>query len=83
MRPSSSPATPTPTRRAAARGRRRGRIAGENAARYPDVPRFARAPLAVVFSDPQIALAGQGHARLVPGTFVTGQVDFGDQAARG
>ena len=38
-----------------------------------------RAPLAVVFSDPQIALAGQGHARLTPGTFVTGEVDFGDQ----
>jgi dihydrolipoamide dehydrogenase len=57
-----------------------GRIAGENAARYPDVrPGLRRAPLAVVFSDPQIALAGQGHARLVPGTFVTGQVDFGDQ----
>ena len=67
-------------RAAAARGRRRGRIAGENAARYPDVrPGLRRAPLAVVFSDPQIALAGQGHARLVPGTFVTGQVDFGDQ----
>ena len=44
-----------------------GRIAGENAARYPDVrPGLRRAPLAVVFSDPQIALAGQGHARLVP-----------------
>ena len=40
-----------------------GRIAGENAARYPDVrPGLRRAPLAVVFSDPQIALAGQGHA---------------------
>jgi dihydrolipoamide dehydrogenase len=38
-----------------------------------------RAPLAVVFSDPQIALAGKGHARLIPGTFVTGEVDFGDQ----
>ena len=46
-------------------------------------PVSRRAPLAVVFSDPQIALAGQGHARLVPGTFVTGQVDFGDQGARG
>lgn len=57
-----------------------GRIAGENAARYPEVRQgLRRAPLAVVFSDPQIALAGQGHARLTPGTFVTGEVDFGDQ----
>lgn len=57
-----------------------GRIAGENAARYPEVRQgLRRAPLAVVFSDPQIALAGQSHARLTPGTFVTGEVDFGDQ----
>lgn len=57
-----------------------GRIAGENAARYPELRQgLRRAPLAVVFSDPQIALAGQGHARLTPGTFVTGEVDFGDQ----
>ena len=57
-----------------------GRIAGENAARYPEVRQgLRRAPLAVVFSDPQIALAGQGHGRLTPGTFVTGEVDFSDQ----
>ncbi|CAB3830255.1 Dihydrolipoyl dehydrogenase [Achromobacter anxifer] len=57
-----------------------GRIAGENAARYPEVRKgLRRAPLAVVFSDPQIAMAGKGHARLVPGTFVTGEVDFSDQ----
>jgi len=57
-----------------------GRIAGENAARYPDVrPGLRRAPLAVVFSDPQIAVAGKGHARLIPGTYVIGEVDFGDQ----
>ncbi|KOF52302.1 MULTISPECIES: dihydrolipoyl dehydrogenase [unclassified Achromobacter] len=57
-----------------------GRIAGENAARFPDVRKgLRRAPLAVVFSDPQIAVAGAAHARLAPGTFVTGEVDFGDQ----
>lgn len=57
-----------------------GRIAGENAARYPDVrPGLRRAPLAVVFSDPQIAVAGKSHARLIPGTYVIGEVDFGDQ----
>jgi dihydrolipoamide dehydrogenase len=36
-----------------------GRIAGDNAGRWPDVRvRPRRAPLAVVFSEPQIALAG-------------------------
>lgn len=57
-----------------------GRIAGENAARLPDVrPGLRRAGLAVVFSDPQIALVGTPHARLEPGSFVTGVVDFSDQ----
>ncbi len=57
-----------------------GRIAGENAARFPELRKgLRRAPLAVVFSDPQIALAGQGYGRLIPGTFVVGEVDFNDQ----
>ncbi|ANY16352.1 dihydrolipoyl dehydrogenase [Bordetella pseudohinzii] len=57
-----------------------GRIAGENAARYPERrPGLRRAPLGVVFSDPQIALVGTPHARLQTGQFVTGAVDFGDQ----
>ncbi|ETH23137.1 pyridine nucleotide-disulfide oxidoreductase, dimerization domain protein [Bordetella pertussis CHLA-15] len=57
-----------------------GRIAGENAARYPDVaPGLRRAALGVVFSDPQIALVGTPFARLESGTFVAGEVDFGDQ----
>ena len=44
----------------------KGRIAGDNAGRFPDVRmRPRRAPLAVVFSDPQIALAGASHAELV------------------
>jgi dihydrolipoamide dehydrogenase len=57
-----------------------GRIAGENAARFPDVrhsPR--RTPFAVVFSDPQLAVVGARYADLVPGTFVTGEVSFEDQ----
>jgi dihydrolipoamide dehydrogenase len=42
-----------------------GRIAGDNAGRFPDVRmRPRRAPLAVVFSDPQIAIAGASHAEL-------------------
>ncbi|OZI22619.1 dihydrolipoyl dehydrogenase [Bordetella genomosp. 7] len=57
-----------------------GRIAGMNAARFPDVqPGLRRAPLAVVFSDPQIAVVGTPYARLASGSFVTGEVDFGDQ----
>ena len=44
-----------------------GRIAGDNAGRWPDVRvRPRRTPLAVVFSDPQITLAGASHAELTP-----------------
>jgi len=59
-----------------------GRIAGDNAGRWPDVRvRPRRAPLAVVFSDPQIALAGATHAELVASgaPFAVGEVSFDDQ----
>lgn len=57
-----------------------GKTAGDNAARYPDVrPGLRRSSIAVVFSDPQIAMVGSRHADLEPGSFVTGAVDFGDQ----
>ena len=57
-----------------------GRIAGENAARYPDVrPAPRRTPLAIVFSDPQLAVVGTRFAGLEAGTFVTGAVSFEDQ----
>jgi dihydrolipoamide dehydrogenase len=59
-----------------------GRIAGDNAGRWPDVRvRPRRAPLAVVFCDPQIALAGATHAELTAaGTpFEVGEVSFADQ----
>ncbi|MEN7528321.1 dihydrolipoyl dehydrogenase [Cupriavidus sp. DL-D2] len=57
-----------------------GRIAGENAARWPDVRNLTRrAPIAVVFSDPQIAMVGKRFADLTPGSFVTGEVSFEDQ----
>jgi dihydrolipoamide dehydrogenase len=57
-----------------------GRIAGQNAARYPDVrPGERRTPLAIVFSDPQLAVAGARHADLAAGTFVTGSASFEDQ----
>ncbi|HZQ62133.1 MAG TPA: dihydrolipoyl dehydrogenase [Casimicrobiaceae bacterium] len=57
-----------------------GRIAGHNAAKFPHVePGLRRTPLAIVFSDPQLALAGARFADLEPGTFVTGEVSFEDQ----
>ena len=59
-----------------------GRIAGDNAGRFPDVRvRPRRAPLSVVFSDPQIMLAGQSHAQLLRSgaDFAVGEVSFEDQ----
>ncbi len=59
-----------------------GRIAGDNAGRYPNVTAHARrAPLAVMFTDPQIMLAGQSHAELTRSgiAFETGAVSFEDQ----
>jgi len=59
-----------------------GKIAGDNAGRYPDIrsqPR--RVGLAVVFSSPQLAIAGQGFAELTQQgvIFATGSVSFEDQ----
>jgi dihydrolipoamide dehydrogenase len=57
-----------------------GRAAGTNAARYPNVvPMVRRAPMAVVFSDPGIAMVGARHADLAPASFVAGEVSFEDQ----
>ncbi len=57
-----------------------GSIAGENAARLPEVePGRRREPLAVVFTDPQIAIVGGGYAKLAPGSFASGEVSFGNQ----
>jgi dihydrolipoamide dehydrogenase len=57
-----------------------GRIAGENAARFPQVrPGQRRSALAIVFSDPQLATVGARFADLAPGRFVTGEVSFENQ----
>jgi dihydrolipoamide dehydrogenase len=59
-----------------------GRIAGDNAGRFPDVRvRPRRAPLAIVFTDPQIMIAGASFRSLqAAGTkFETGRVSFEDQ----
>ncbi|MBU0553228.1 dihydrolipoyl dehydrogenase [Myxococcota bacterium] len=57
-----------------------GRIAGWNAARVAKgepVQRYARrAPMGVVFTDPNIGSAGRAFASLKPGTFEIGEVDF-------
>ena len=57
-----------------------GRIAGDNAARYPDVNQgLRRAALGVVFTDPQLAIVGRRFVDLVPGSFVVGTVSFENQ----
>ena len=57
-----------------------GRIAGENAARYPDIrDGLRRAPLGVVFTDPQIAIVGGGFAKLHAHAIAAGEVSFEDQ----
>jgi dihydrolipoyl dehydrogenase len=57
-----------------------GRIAGDNAARFPNVRHGKRrAPLAIVFTDPQIAIVGGGFAALKPHALAVGEVSFEDQ----
>lgn len=60
-----------------------GRIAGENAARVAAgkavCRALRRAPLGVVFTDPQIAIVGGGWHALQEGRYRTGQVSFKDQ----
>ena len=59
-----------------------GRLAGENAARFPEAYRRARrTPLGIAFSDPQIAIIGESHAQLVSrgAAFEAGEVAFEDQ----
>jgi dihydrolipoamide dehydrogenase len=60
-----------------------GRIAGENAARYPDVRTgVRRSPLALVFTDPQVAAVGVNLEQLTThfkDRFAVGQVSFEDQ----
>ncbi len=57
-----------------------GRIAGANAAHYPDVrAAMRRTPLTIVFSDPQIAIVGRGYHGLEDCEAVAGEIDYGDQ----
>jgi dihydrolipoamide dehydrogenase len=58
-----------------------GKIAGENAARYPNVQsRPRRSPLQITFCDPQIAMVGSSFEELsCRDEYVVGEVSFEDQ----
>ena len=57
-----------------------GRIAGDNAGRYPDVRSgLRRSPITVAFTDPQIATVGQGFRKLKADNYVAGEVSFVNQ----
>lgn len=57
-----------------------GQIAGLNAARYPAVAAEARrTPLAIVFSEPQLAIVGASFRTLDGERHRIGEVDYGDQ----
>ncbi len=62
-----------------------GRIAGDNAGRFPDIRAgLRRSPISVVFSDPQIAMVGSSLRELNQkysscGCFEIGEVSFEDQ----
>ncbi|HTH44284.1 MAG TPA: dihydrolipoyl dehydrogenase [Oxalicibacterium sp.] len=57
-----------------------GRIAGDNAARYPlVVDGVRRAAISVAFTDPQIAVIGQSSRTLTEQRYASGEVAFADQ----
>lgn len=62
-----------------------GRIAGDNAGRFPDIRAgLRRSPISAVFSDPQIAMVGETYKQLTErlgncGCFATGVVSFENQ----
>ena len=57
-----------------------GRLAGDNAARFPKIRSgLRRALLSVVFTDPQICIVGGGFASARPAAPVIGEVSFENQ----
>ena len=60
-----------------------GKIAGTNAGRFPDVrAEMRRAPISVVFTDPQIASVGMNLSQLkaeMPDCYAVGEVSFESQ----
>jgi dihydrolipoamide dehydrogenase len=57
-----------------------GAIAGENAARHPDVHSGKRrTPLAIAFTEPGLAVVAGGFPAVSRGPYVDGVIDFGNQ----
>ncbi len=57
-----------------------GRIAGDNAMRYPEVSAHRRrTPLAIAFTDPQIAMVGKRYDQLDPDAVEIGEASFENQ----
>ncbi len=57
-----------------------GRIAGKNAVLYPNIlPQTRRTPLAITFTDPQMALVGKVYSDLNADSFEIGEVSYDDQ----
>ena len=59
-----------------------GRIAGDNAGRFPDIRvRPRRTPLSIIFTDPQIMLTGKTWGELIRdgASFAAGEASFEDQ----
>jgi dihydrolipoamide dehydrogenase len=57
-----------------------GRIAGANAASFPKITEHERrAPLAIAFTDPQMALVGTPWRALDPASIEIGEVSYADQ----
>ncbi|WP_299016881.1 dihydrolipoyl dehydrogenase [uncultured Photobacterium sp.] len=62
-----------------------GRIAGDNAGRFPDIRAgLRRSKISAVFSDPQIAMVGETYKEIIErlgncGCFETGEVSFENQ----
>ena len=57
-----------------------GRIAGKNAALYPHtIAQVRRTPLAITFTDPQMALVGKTYSELQPDKIEAGEVSYDDQ----
>ncbi len=57
-----------------------GRIAGDNAMRYPEVSAHRRrTPLSIAFTDPQIAMVGKRYDQLDPNAIEIGEASFDNQ----
>ncbi|KAA9132611.1 dihydrolipoyl dehydrogenase [Marinihelvus fidelis] len=57
-----------------------GRIAGANAARFPDVTAHVRrTAIAVAFTEPNMAMVGKAWSQLEPDSFAVGEVSFANQ----